>query len=131
MSKVTSKFSGSASGSPLVIPPGSLAAATIDRMSTVEGLLKAQVQDVVWVCNAVNHGDLSQKITVPVQGVVMVQLNDFINTMVYLGTICEMLRALMRLRLTNSDNSPRKSLVSVRKSKWKGTSYFCYIYNHF
>jgi osomolarity two-component system, sensor histidine kinase NIK1 len=30
----------------------------------------------------VARGDLSQKITVPVQGVVMVQLKDVINTMV-------------------------------------------------
>jgi len=37
-------------------------------------LPKAQVQDVARVCNAVARGDLSQKITVPVQGVVMVQL---------------------------------------------------------
>ena len=45
-------------------------------------LLKDQVQDVARVCNAVARGDLSQKITVPVQGVVMVQLKDVINTMV-------------------------------------------------
>jgi len=53
-------------------------------MSAVEELrlLKAQVQDVARVCNAVARGDLSQKITVPVQGVVMVQLKDVINTMV-------------------------------------------------
>jgi osomolarity two-component system sensor histidine kinase NIK1 len=54
-------------------------------MSAVEELrlLKAQVQDVARVCNAVARGDLSQKITVPVQGVVMVQLKDVINTMVF------------------------------------------------
>ncbi|KAG6848046.1 hypothetical protein H0H93_003884 [Arthromyces matolae] len=45
-------------------------------------LLKDQVQDVARVCNAVARGDLSQKITVPVQGVVMVQLKDVINSMV-------------------------------------------------
>ncbi|KAG6865414.1 hypothetical protein C0991_002804 [Blastosporella zonata] len=45
-------------------------------------LLKDQVQDVARVCNAVARGDLSQKITVPVQGVVMVQLKEVINTMV-------------------------------------------------
>ncbi|KAF9459630.1 hypothetical protein BDZ94DRAFT_1171284 [Collybia nuda] len=45
-------------------------------------LLKDQVQDVARVCNAVARGDLSQKITVVVQGVVMVQLKDVINTMV-------------------------------------------------
>ncbi|KAG6915218.1 hypothetical protein DXG01_012663 [Tephrocybe rancida] len=45
-------------------------------------LLKDQVQDVARVCNAIARGHLSQKITVPVQGVVMVQLKDVINTMV-------------------------------------------------
>lgn len=45
-------------------------------------LLKTQVQDVARVCRAVASGDLSQKVTVPVQGVVMVQLKDVINTMV-------------------------------------------------
>jgi len=72
--------------SPLVIPMGPLAAAAFESgMSAVEELklLKAQVQDVARVCNAVARGDLSQKITVPVQGVVMVQLKDVINTMVY------------------------------------------------
>lgn len=71
--------------SPLVVPPGPLAAAAYESgMSAVEELklLKAQVQDVARVCNAVARGDLSQKITVPVQGVVMVQLKDVINTMV-------------------------------------------------
>ena len=34
------------------------------------------------MCQAVTRGDLSQKITVPVQGVVMVQLKDVINMMV-------------------------------------------------
>jgi osomolarity two-component system sensor histidine kinase NIK1 len=53
-------------------------------MSAVEELrlLKTQVQDVARVCNAVARGDLSQKITVHVQGVVMVQLKDVINGMV-------------------------------------------------
>jgi osomolarity two-component system sensor histidine kinase NIK1 len=45
-------------------------------------LLWDQVQDEPRVCNAVARGDLSPKITVPVQGVVMVQLKDVINTMV-------------------------------------------------
>lgn len=85
MSRITSSFDGSPSGSPLVVPPGPLAAAAFESgMSAVEELrlLKAQVQDVARVCNAVARGDLSQKITVPVQGVVMVQLKDVINTMV-------------------------------------------------
>lgn len=34
------------------------------------------------VCKAVADGDLSQKITVPVQGMVMVTLKEVINTMV-------------------------------------------------
>jgi hypothetical protein len=58
-------------------------------MSAVEvlKLLKAQVQDVARG-NAVARGDLSQKITVPVQGVVMVQLKDVINTMVRVRIRC-------------------------------------------
>ncbi|KIJ38132.1 hypothetical protein M422DRAFT_259285 [Sphaerobolus stellatus SS14] len=71
-------------GSPLVIPPGPLTAAAFESgVSAVEELklLKAQVQDVARVCKAVALGDLSQKITVPVQGSVMVQLKDVINTM--------------------------------------------------
>lgn len=86
MSRINSSFDGSTNGSPLVVPPGPLAAAAFESgMSAVEELrlLKAQVQDVARVCNAVARGDLSQKITVPVQGVVMVQLKDVINTMVF------------------------------------------------
>lgn len=73
--------------SPLVVPPGPLATAAFESgMSAVEELklLKTQVQDVSRVCQAVARGDLSQKITVPVQGVVMVHLKDVINTMVSL-----------------------------------------------
>ncbi|KDQ51728.1 hypothetical protein JAAARDRAFT_139768 [Jaapia argillacea MUCL 33604] len=76
---------GSPNISPLVVPPGPLAAAAYESgMSAVEELklLKAQVQDVARVCNAVARGDLSQKITVPVQGVVMVELKEVINSMV-------------------------------------------------
>lgn len=86
MSRIHGSFNGSPSGSPLVVPPGPLTAAAFESgMSAVEELrlLKAQVQDVARVCNAVARGDLSQKITVPVQGVVMVQLKDVINTMVF------------------------------------------------
>ncbi|EEB88200.1 hypothetical protein MPER_14098, partial [Moniliophthora perniciosa FA553] len=64
---------------------GALATAAIESgLSAVEELrlLKAQVQDVARVCKAVADGDLSQKITVPVQGMVMVTLKDVINTMV-------------------------------------------------
>ncbi|KAJ7127901.1 hypothetical protein C8R44DRAFT_667282 [Mycena epipterygia] len=45
-------------------------------------LLKDQVRDVSRVCNAVATGDLTQKIIVPVQGDLMVQLKKVINTMV-------------------------------------------------
>lgn len=87
VSKIASAFRAcSTSSSPLVVPPGGpLATAAYESgMSAVEELhlLKAQVQDVARVCNAVALGDLSQKITVPVQGVVMVQLKDVINGMV-------------------------------------------------
>ena len=40
-------------------------------------LLKDHVQDLAGVCNTVARGDLSQKITVPVQGIVMVQLRYY------------------------------------------------------
>ncbi|KAK0207938.1 hypothetical protein DFS33DRAFT_1254840 [Desarmillaria ectypa] len=72
--------------SPLIVAPSSpLAAAAVESgLSAVEELklLKDQVQDVARVCNAVANGDLSQKITVEVRGVVMVSLKDAINTMV-------------------------------------------------
>lgn len=110
--------------SPLVVPMGPLAAAAFESgMSAVEELklLKAQVQDVARVCNAVARGDLSQKITVPVQGVVMVQLKDVINTMV--GLIVGYPYPLSyQSRSTNSDNSQRKSHVFRRKSARKGWS---------
>ena len=86
MAKIAS-LSGPPVSSPMVIPPGPLAAAAFESgMSAVEELklLKAQVQDVAKVCNAVARGDLSQKITVPVQGPVMVQLKEVINQMVSL-----------------------------------------------
>ena len=59
-------------------------AAVESGMSAVEELrlLKALVQDVAGVCNAVARGDLSQKITVKVEGIVMAQLKDVINGMV-------------------------------------------------
>jgi osomolarity two-component system sensor histidine kinase NIK1 len=84
--KISAFKSASSSGSPLVVPPGGpLATAAFESgISAVEELrlLKDQVQAVARVCNAVARGDLSQKITVPVQGVVMVQLKDVINGMV-------------------------------------------------
>ena len=86
ISKIVNMSTGDVS-SPLVVPPGPLAAAAFESgMSAVDELklLKTQVQDVARVCNAVARGDLSQKITVPVQGVVMIQLKDVINAMVCL-----------------------------------------------
>jgi osomolarity two-component system sensor histidine kinase NIK1 len=83
--KITVFRPNTSGSSPLVLPPGPLTTAAFESgMSAVEELrlLKAQVQDVARVCNAVALGDLSQKITVPVQGVVMVQLKDVINGMV-------------------------------------------------
>ncbi|KAJ3772474.1 histidine kinase [Lentinula raphanica] len=67
-----------ASGGPLAI------AAQESGLSAIEELrlLKQQVQDVARVCKAVADGDLSQKITVRVQGTVMVTLKEVINTMV-------------------------------------------------
>ncbi|KAL4263345.1 histidine kinase [Pleurotus pulmonarius] len=85
LSTLSFPASAPSSGSPLVVPMGPLVHAAFESgMSAVEELrlLKAQVQDVARVCNAVARGDLSQKITVPVQGVVMVQLKDVINGMV-------------------------------------------------
>ncbi|KAJ4465052.1 histidine kinase [Lentinula aciculospora] len=72
--------------SPSVVASGGpLATAALESgLSAVEELrlLKQQVQDVARVCKAVADGDLSQKITVPVQGMVMVSLKEVINTMV-------------------------------------------------
>jgi len=74
------------SSSPSVVAAnGPLATAALESgLSAVEELrlLKQQVQDVARVCKAVADGDLSQKITVPVQGMVMVTLKEVINTMV-------------------------------------------------
>ena len=72
-------------GSALIVPPAALSVAAVESgMSAVEELrlLKAQVSDVARVCKAVTDGDLTQKITVPVQGPLMVQLKDVVNTMV-------------------------------------------------
>ncbi|KAG8876636.1 hypothetical protein FRB98_007096 [Tulasnella sp. 332] len=80
-----SQSAPSFNGSPMVIPPGLLVTAAFESgMSAVEELqlLKASVQDVARVCKAVAAGDLSQKIIVTVQGSVMVELKDVINSMV-------------------------------------------------
>lgn len=71
--------------SPMLVPPGPLAAAAYESgMSAVDELrlLKDQIKDVAKVCSAVARGDLSKKVTVPVHGVVMVDLKDVINGMV-------------------------------------------------
>lgn len=123
MSRINGSFSGSPSGSPLVVPPGPLMAAAFESgMSAVEELrlLKAQVQDVARVCNAVARGDLSQKITVTVQGVVMVQLKDVINTMVFFSSFYPRSSLMHIVRSTNWGNSPKRLLVLVRKSVQKG-----------
>ncbi|KAF7329227.1 hypothetical protein MKEN_00183400 [Mycena kentingensis (nom. inval.)] len=72
--------------SPGVVPTnGALAnAVTQGGMDALEELrlLKDQVRDVARVCKAVAMGDLKQKIIVPVQGDLMVQLKQVINSMV-------------------------------------------------
>ena len=133
ISKIVNMSTGDVS-SPLVVPPGPLAAAAFESgMSAVDELklLKTQVQDVARVCNAVARGDLSQKITVPVQGVVMIQLKDVINAMVRRSDPCSfacprgsrVAHADPSLpdRSTNSDSSRRRSLESPRRSARKGT----------
>lgn len=117
--------------SPLVVPMGPLAAAAFESgMSAVEELrlLKAQVQDVARVCNAVARGDLSQKITVPVQGVVMVQLKDVINTMVGYPALISLITCdsslLFLCRSTNLDSLQRKLRVYRKKSEPKGERFF-------
>ncbi|KAJ6632271.1 hypothetical protein B0H10DRAFT_1771599 [Mycena sp. CBHHK59/15] len=64
--------------SPGVVPAGGALASAASQggMDALEELrlLKDQVRDVSRVCNAVATGDLTQKITVPVQGDLMVQL---------------------------------------------------------
>lgn len=121
----------SIASSPLVVPMGPLAAAAFESgMSAVEELrlLKAQVQDVARVCNAVARGDLSQKITVPVQGVVMVQLKDVINTMVCLPFILLTSDELsVFYRLINSVSLRRRLPVYHKKSALKGK---CVVFCH-
>lgn len=105
----------------LIVPPGPLTAAGFESgVSAAEELhlLNAQVQDIARVCNAAARGDLLQKITVPLQGVIMVWLKDIINTMVFPECMTRCL--ICAIRWTNWVGSPRKSLVSVRKSVQKG-----------
>ena len=69
---------------PVVIPPGPLVAENEPRMSPLEELrlLKCQIADIPRICVAVARGDLSQKLTVQVQGVFMTQVKSVINDMV-------------------------------------------------
>ncbi|KAG9219473.1 hypothetical protein CCMSSC00406_0005367 [Pleurotus cornucopiae] len=70
---------------PLLMPMNSLAATAFESGASVleeMRVLKSQVGDIARVCSAVTRGDLSQKVTTPVQGVVMSQLKDIINNMV-------------------------------------------------
>ena len=75
--------------SPSIVPThGPLATAAKEGdLSAMEELklLKTLVQDVSRVCQALARGDLSQKITLPVEGNVMIQLKEVINTMVRLA----------------------------------------------
>ena len=85
MNQIGNAFGGSPDGSPLVVLPGPLTMAAFESgMSVVEELkpLKTKVQDVSRVCQAVAPSDLSQKIMIHIQGVVMVQLKDVIDMMV-------------------------------------------------
>ena len=71
----------------VVVPPRPMFSFD-SNISAVEELklLKAQVSDLApRVCNAVARGDLCQKVTVtvPVYGMVMVQVRNVVNTMVY------------------------------------------------
>ncbi|KAJ7833181.1 hypothetical protein B0H13DRAFT_2111321 [Mycena leptocephala] len=70
--------------SPGVVPAGGANTATQRDMDAREELrlLNDQVSDVSRVCKAIAAGDLTQKITVPVHGDLMVQLKTVINTMV-------------------------------------------------
>ncbi|KAJ7753613.1 hypothetical protein DFH07DRAFT_509925 [Mycena maculata] len=83
---VVQTFYASYAESPGVVPTGGALASAASQggMDALEELrlLKDQVRDVSRVCNAVATGDLTQKITVPVQGDLMVQLKKVINTMV-------------------------------------------------
>ena len=47
-------------------------------------LLKAQLEDVVRVCDAIIRGDFSRRLSFPAQVPVMAQLKDVINNMVSL-----------------------------------------------
>lgn len=58
-----------------------------DNVNLMASNLTAQVRDIATVCKAVAQGDLSRKVTVPVQGEIL-ELKDTINTMVGLSHAC-------------------------------------------
>ncbi|KIM74788.1 hypothetical protein PILCRDRAFT_14103 [Piloderma croceum F 1598] len=87
-------FTVSSSYLPLIVPPSPLATVSAVPALAELRLLKSQLGDVARVCSAVARGDLSHKITVPVQGTVMVQLKDIINTMV--NNLGEFAREMVR-----------------------------------
>ena len=83
----TSLETFSSSGTPLVSPSGPLSNTPFETDKNINAvdelrLVKAQVSDVVRVCDAVARGDLSSKIAVPVQGAFMAQVKDVVNGMV-------------------------------------------------
>jgi osomolarity two-component system sensor histidine kinase NIK1 len=72
--------------SPPVLPRSSplVTAARVSGKEAVDELtlLRTQVKDIALVCRAVARGDLTKKITVAVEGEVMIELKEVINTMV-------------------------------------------------
>ncbi|KAL4265422.1 hypothetical protein AB1N83_002757 [Pleurotus pulmonarius] len=69
----------------LILPPGPLTTTGFESgVGSLEEMrmLKSQIGDIARVCSAVTRGDLSQKVTTPVRGVVMSQLKDVVNGMV-------------------------------------------------
>lgn len=112
-------FSGDRLSSYLVVPPGPpVVAAFHSGMSAVEELqsLKAQVRDIARVCNVVAGGDLSQKITVPVQGAVLVRLKEVINQMV------RPLRYLYNILYVTNSGALGGQARSIRKGSHSGLS---------
>lgn len=85
-SNTTSNANNVIETSPLLVSQALAGTVIESPMAAAEELklLKSQLGDIARVCNAVARGNLSHKITVPVHGVVMVQLKDVVNTMVSL-----------------------------------------------
>ncbi|KAJ8697685.1 histidine kinase osmosensor [Pleurotus ostreatus] len=78
-------FPTSTPPNPLLTPMNPLAATAYESGASVleeMRMLKSQVGDIARVCSSVTRGGLSQKVTTPVQGMVMSQLKDVINNMV-------------------------------------------------